>query len=128
MDDDDAADVDTDSYEVLSTHPFCRGLRKEVVLAISRASKRWVFTTPGRIIVQEGTVPGCKGLTKWEVSFEMGLPYIIPKWSILVLAQMVEKMVKKKQELQRAERPPKKTKPVFSLSRDSRARPSAKLF
>lgn len=56
MDDDDAADVDTDSYEVLSTHPFCRGLRKEVVLAISRASKRWVFTTPGRIIVQEGTV------------------------------------------------------------------------
>lgn len=113
MDDDDAADVDTDSYEVLSTHPFCRGLRKEVVLAISRASKRWVFTTPGRIIVQEGTVPGCKGLTKWEVSFEMGLPHIIPKWSILVLTHMVEKMVKKKQELQRAERPPKKTKPVF---------------
>lgn len=91
MDDDDAADVDTDSYEVLSTHPFCRGLRKEVVLAISRASKRWVFTTPGRIIVQEGTVPGCKGLTKWEVSFELGLPHIIPKWSILVLTQMVEK-------------------------------------
>lgn len=56
MDDEDAADVDTDSYEVLSVHPFCRSLRKEVVLAISRASKRWVFTTPGRIIVQEGTV------------------------------------------------------------------------
>mgnify|MGYP002803526794 CR=1 FL=1 len=51
-----AADVDTDSYEVLSTHPFCRALRKEVILAISRASKRWVFTTSGRIIVQEGTV------------------------------------------------------------------------
>lgn len=50
-----AADVDTDSYEVLSTHPFCRALRKEVILAISRASKRWVFTTSGRIIVQEGT-------------------------------------------------------------------------
>ena len=38
-----AADVDTDSYEVLSTHPFCRALRKEVILAISRASKRWVL-------------------------------------------------------------------------------------
>ena len=46
MDDEDAADVDTDSYEVLSVHPFCRSLRKEVVLAISRASKRWVFTGP----------------------------------------------------------------------------------
>eukprot|EP00438_Fugacium_kawagutii_P008859 Skav208559 [mRNA] locus=scaffold1216:751873:758401:+ [translate_table: standard] len=57
MDDDGTldSDVDTDSYEVLSTHPFCRALRKEAVLAISRASKRWVFTN-SRVIVQEGTV------------------------------------------------------------------------
>ncbi|CAE7217610.1 Hcn4 [Symbiodinium sp. CCMP2456] len=50
------AEIDTDSFEVLSAHPFCRGLRKEVVLGISRASKRWVFTTVGRVILNEGSL------------------------------------------------------------------------
>lgn len=50
------AEIDTDSFEVLSAHPFCRGLRKEVVLGISRASKRLVFTTVGRVILNEGSL------------------------------------------------------------------------
>lgn len=50
------AEIDTDSFEVLTAHPFCRGLRKEVVLGISRASKRWVFTTVGRVILNEGSL------------------------------------------------------------------------
>ena len=50
------AEIDTDSFEVLSAHPLCRGLRKEVILGISRASKRLVFTTAGRVILNEGSL------------------------------------------------------------------------
>ncbi|CAK9053154.1 Cyclic nucleotide-binding domain-containing protein [Durusdinium trenchii] len=46
-------DVDADSFRVLQSHPFCRTLRNQVVLAISRASKQWAFTTKGRIIINE---------------------------------------------------------------------------
>ncbi|CAJ1375136.1 unnamed protein product [Effrenium voratum] len=48
-----SADLDFKGFEELSAHGFCQSLRKEVVGAMARVAKCWLFTVPQRVILHE---------------------------------------------------------------------------
>eukprot|EP00440_Ansanella_granifera_P053401 gb/GFBE01057887.1/.p1 GENE.gb/GFBE01057887.1/~~gb/GFBE01057887.1/.p1 ORF type:complete len:1246 (+),score=297.86 gb/GFBE01057887.1/:1-3738(+) len=62
------ADIGADAFEALTTHPFFRGLKKDVVLNLSKGCQRWVSTTVGEVAVHEKTTAEHSGDCLWVLT------------------------------------------------------------